>query len=206
MTKAADPTIKAAKAKDVKTVLERTTTPAAVSKEAEAKLTRELPPIKESFIEAQAEKFGTTVERVTEIAEAVAGSMPAPLVLEKREFSVEADVQEYFREIFQKEIRKRDTCPYMMEQIHIAPTGKQSTFNGRCGEKLETVQQAWVHHALHIMYDSGDPRTQRAMLMDIRELLWPTQEKSVRAALGPDERAEYSGALERHRARARARN
>lgn len=206
MTKAADPTIKAAKAKDVKTVLERTTTPAAVSKEAEAKLTRELPPIKESFIEAQAEKFGTTVERVTEIAEAVAGSMPAPLVMEKREFSVEADVQEYFREIFQKEIRKRDTCPYMMEQIHIAPTGKQSSFNGRCGEKLETVQQAWVHHALHIMYDSGDPRTQRAMLMDIRELLWPTQEKSVRAALGPDERAEYSGALERHRARARARN
>ncbi len=206
MTKAADPTIKAAKAKDVKTVLERTTTPSAVSKKAEAKLTRELPPIKDSFIEAQAEKFGTTVERVTEIAEAVAGSMPAPLVLEKREFSVEADVQEYFREIFEKEIRKRDTCPYVMEQIYIGPTGKQSSVHDRCGEKLETVQQAWVHHALHIMYDSGDPRTQRAMLMDIRELLWPTQEKSVRAALGPDERAEYSGALERHRARARARN
>ncbi len=206
MTKAADPTIKAAKAKDVKTVLERTTTPAAVSKAAEKQLTRELPPIKESFIEAQAEKFGTTVERVTEIAEAVAGSMPAPLVMEKREFSVEADVQEYFREIFQKEIRKRDTCPYVMEQIYIGPTGKQSSVHDRCGEKLETVQQAWVHHALHIMYDSGDPRTQRAMLMDIRELLWPTQEKSVRAALGPDERAEYRGALERHRARAQNRN
>jgi len=205
MTKAADPTIKAAKAGDVKTVLERTTTTAAVSKEAEKHLTKELPPVKESYIAAQAEKFGTTVERVTEIAQVVASGMPTPLVMEKREFSVESDVQAHFLEVFEKEIQKRETCPYVVEERYIGPTGKQSSVHKACGDKLETVQQAWVHHALHIMYDSGDPRTQRAMLMDIRELLWPTQEKSLRAALGPDERDEYSGALARHRARANAR-
>jgi hypothetical protein len=162
--------------------------------------------MKKEFLEAQVAKFGVPIDRLTEIAQTVSESMPTPLVVEKREFSVEADVQEHFREIFQKEIDKRATCNYVVEGNLVGPTGKQSSAHKLCGDRLETVQQAWVHHALHIMYDCGDPRTQRAMLMDVRELLWPTQEKSMRAALSPDERSEYKSALERHRARAQARD
>lgn len=203
MTKVKDKTLQAAKKGQITEVLEQVAD--GVSPEAEKELTRELPPMRPGFIAKQAEKFGTTVERVTEIAQTVAQTMPTPLVIEKREISVDSNVQEYFRELFQREIDKRKTCPFVQHGKHFNHRGQETSASSICGDKLETVQQAWVHQALHIMYDSGDPRTQRAMLMDIRELLWPTQEKSVRAALGPDERAEHRSALERHRARALAR-
>lgn len=226
MTDAIDPTIKLAKqaktdAGKVVELLDRTVTPCAVSPEATVVL-EQTPELAPEFIASQAKRFDVPVKRVDEIAQTVAQEQEPPLPsespnyytvetqlamergyveVEKREISVEGEVKDYFRDIYQKEIEKRSTCPYIVKTAHMGKTGKESSTWEACGDKLETIQQALVHQSLHIMFDSNDPRTQRAMLNDIRELLYPVQEKSIRAALGPDERKERWAALERHRLR-----
>ena len=205
MSNPVDPTIKLAKqaksdAGKIVELLDRTATPCAVSPEAQVVL-EQTPELAPEFIASQAERFDVSLKRVDEIAQTVAQEQGAAVVLEKREISVDAEVKDYFREIYQKEVEKRSTCPYIVKTSHMGKTGKESSTWEACGDKLESIQQALVHQSLHIMYDSNDPRTQRAMLNDIRELLYPVQEKSIRAALGPDERKERWAALERHRLR-----
>ncbi len=205
MTNPKDPTIKLAK--QVKTdagklteLLNRTVTPSAVSPEATVVL-EQTPELAPEFIVSQAERFDVPVKRVEDIAKTVAAEQGAAITVEKREISVDAEVKDFFRELYQKEIEKRSTCSFVVKTTHMGKTGKESSTWEACGDKLETIQQFLVHQSMHIICDSGDPRTQRAMLNDIRELLYPVQEKSIRAALGPDERKERWAALERHRSR-----
>ncbi len=205
MTKPTDPTIQLSKqakadAGKITELLDRTVTPCAVSPEAQVVL-EETPEIAPAFIASQAERFDVPIKRVDEIAQTVAAEHGAAVTLEKREISVDAEVKDYFREIYQKEIEKRATCPYIVKTTHMGKTGKESSTWEACGDRLESIQQALVHQSLHIMFDSNDPRTQRAMLNDIRELLYPVQEKSIRAVMGADERKERWAALERHRSR-----
>lgn len=200
MTKAKDPTIKLSEKGELTKLLYRTTVPSAISADAAVHLSK-APTLEPAFVEAQAKKFDVPEKRVAEIAQTVMRDEGPPMTLEKREISVEGEVKEIFRDEYHKEIVRRATCPYIVRSSYTGVSGKESSTWEKCGEKLESIQQALVHQSLHIMYDSGDPRTQRAMLNDIRELLYPVVEKSFRAILGPDERREKWEALERHRAR-----
>jgi hypothetical protein len=205
MAKPIDPTIKLSKqaktdAGKIVELLDRTVTPCAVSPEAQVVL-EQTPELAPEFIASQAERFDVPIKRVDEIAQTVAQEQGAAITVEQREISVDAEVKDFFRELYQKEIEKRSTCSYIVKTSHIGKTGKESSTWEACGDKLETIQQFLVHQSMHIICDSGDPRTQRAMLNDIRELLYPVQEKSIRAVMGADERKERWEALERHRSR-----
>jgi hypothetical protein len=148
------------------------------------------------FLKSEAERFHTTTEKVEAIAEVV--STEGPVFVEERTWEVDADIKEHFKELYEKEISRRRVCDQMIQveeerqrkQSDGQPTGRREMISvwKRCGAVYESFQQALVHQSLHLMFDAKDERTKRAMWNDIRELVYPTREKGIRAALTPQER------------------
>lgn len=173
-----------------------------ITPEAKEKLTQ-TPAFSKSFLEGEAQRFGVDRQKVEDVAAVVVEEAGPAMVVEEREWSMEGDVKEYFRELYEREIAKRQVCTWQIteewekQRTHEdgSPMGKpqQASVYRRCNAKLESIQQALVHHSLHLMFDSSDPRTQRAMWNDIKETLFPTREKSVRAALSVEERRRMMG-------------
>ena len=155
------------------------------------------PKFDDDFLKQEAKRFGTTKQKVQSVADAVMHEN-APVFVEERTWEVDADVKEYFRKLYEQEIRRRRTCREMIQveeerqrkSNEGAPIGRPEKISvwRECGVVYESFQQALVHQSLHLMFDSKDPRTKRAMWNDIRELLHPTREKGIRAALSPQER------------------
>lgn len=189
---AKDPTIKLAEqaktdATKVVELLDRATTPCAVSPEAE-KVLAGAPDFRPEFVEAQAKHFNVPLERVSQIVDEVVKT--EDVVLERHEYSHDEEIKVMLRNLYQAEVMRRATCPYIMTDTLIGATGKESTVHKACGVKYESIEQMIVHQQIHLALDSGDPRTQRVILNDMMEGIHPKQEKSVRAALGPDERVD----------------
>ncbi len=153
------------------------------------------PKFNDAFLEAQAEKVGSTTEQLAEVAAQV--SAESPVFVEQRTWEVDADVKESFRALYERDIRTRHTCREMIQieeerqrKQDGKPVGRGEKISvwTRCGVIYESFQHALVHQSLHLMFDSKDERTRRAMLNDVRELIYPTREKGVRAALTTQER------------------
>lgn len=173
-------------------MLERTQTPGAISDEAKAKLSKQ-PTLTPKFLEAQAKKFGASKEQVEAAANHAAQQVGPPIMVEQREFSVDADIQAHFRQLYNEEVAKRQVCTWQIQEEFSDPKSKSpatSFVSKRCNTRLESLEQMLVHVSLHILFDT-DARTARAHWNDIRELNFPTKEKSVRAPLGPDERRQW---------------
>lgn len=131
----------------------------------------------EPYIETVAAQTGLPAERAVEIAREVERSGEPALIVERIRAEVEA--KEIFEELFEKEVARIRTCPVRV---------KRESGWELCGLPLESIQQALVHHSIHLLH-CPDYRTQRATLNDIRELLYPTEIRGVRAALPAEERA-----------------
>ena len=162
----------------------------------EARTALEKRPVFEpQFLEQQAQKFGLPVDQVQEmVAEVLREGGPA-LVVEQRQFGVDEEAREHFRKLYQEEIRKRRTCNRWI----VEPGTQGKKVKRPCGSTFESIEQALVHHSIHLLYEA-DYRTQRAIWNDIKDLLHPMTEKSLRAALSVDERRRM---MQDHRLRAR---
>ncbi len=136
------------------------------------------PELKPEAVAATAEAKGVPYDRAIEIAnEVVTGQPPAVRV---EAYRAENELREVFLQLYSEEISRMKFCPVKVKQ----PGGSWST----CGASIDTIQQALVHHSMHLLY-SSDYRTQRQIMNDISEKLFPTEIRGVSAVLGPEERA-----------------
>jgi len=104
------------------------------------------------------------------------------VVVEERQFGVSGEAREDFARLYDLEIKRLGYCPL----DKIAHRSKK-TYGLQCRVPLGTFQEWLVHHQLHLM-TQADSRVQKQTNSDSRELVYPTSEKTMRAALGPDER------------------
>lgn len=160
-------------------------TVAPLSDEGKAALEKR-PEFSPAFLQRQAREFGIPVDKIEEIAAQVIREGAPTLVVEAREFGVDAEAREHFRQIYDLEIAKRKKCNRWVHEPD-AKTGKKE--KRPCGAEFTTIQQALVHHSIHLLFES-DYRTQRSHWNDVREILYPTQERGLRAALTPEERTK----------------
>jgi len=165
------------------------------------------PKFDDKFLEQEAKRFGASTQQVKDIASTVATD--GPVFVEQRTWEVDSDVKEHFRQLYEKEILKRRVCrEQIQEEVEEyrkdklgSPIGKPQKISvwRRCGAVYESFQQALVHQSLHFMFDSKDPRTQRATWNDILELNFPRREKGIRAALSTADRRRMMDPLLRDR-------
>ena len=136
--------------------------------------------------ETPEEAAAAAVERdlpqpVTEVVTTPKEMEARSVTVEERQFGVDAGAREDFARLYDAEIKKLGRCPLKK----IRPSEKKP--DALCNARLLNFQQFLVHHQIHLLLMS-DTRTQRQTNADARELVYPTSEKMVRAALGPQER------------------
>ena len=125
------------------------------------KLEKELtkPAEPELDVEQAAERFAIPPGRGRKIARDV---WKAEQKLSTTVFEHDSDLREYFRDEYQRQLQDKRTC------------GQKG-----CDYRYTTIEAAVVHHSLHLLTESKDGRTQRAIMKDIVELLHPTIETTV---------------------------
>jgi hypothetical protein len=121
-------------------------------------------------ITEEAEKFDLPVERVEEIAVEVQESSEPVLKMTLKQ--QESELRDRFYAIYNQQLEKFRACPF-----------------GGCKQELESIEVAISHIRLHLLMQAEDYKTARAIALDIEHQLFPQVEKSITAALGPDERA-----------------
>ena len=174
------------------TELLRETATAPISPEARATFEKR-PEFSRDFLERQSQQFGVSIEKIQEIADSVMAQGPPTFVVHAREFGVDTEARAHFRNLYDTEILKRRKCGRWIVE---ADDRTKKKIKRACGELFTDVMQAMVHHSIHILFES-DYRTQRAHWNDIRELLSPTQERGIQAALPQSEREKIADDLRR---------
>lgn len=135
------------------------------------------PALQPEFVEAQAAAAGVPVERAQAIAAEIQRQAGPALVIES--YRAENELKDVFRQLYEAEVLRLQHCPARVKGV----TGWQ-----QCGVPLDNIQQALVHHSMHLLWESNDDKVKRAVANDISEKLFPTDIKGVRAALTADER------------------
>lgn len=135
------------------------------------------PRLPDPSVEVIAKKTGLSSARAREIADEVSRGGEPALVVES--YRAENEARDAFKLLYEEEIVRLQRCP-----LRVRRNGEWDT----CGVELRDIQQALVHHSMHLMFESRDDRVRRAVTNDISEKLYPTDFKGVRAALTAEER------------------
>ncbi len=104
------------------------------------------------------------------------------VTIEERQFGVSGEARDDFARLYNAEIARIGKCP--LEKIG-RPRGGNAA--NTCNIPLLSFQHFLVHHQIHLML-TADSRVQKQTNAQALELVYPTSEKTMRAALGPDER------------------
>lgn len=103
------------------------------------------------------------------------------VTIEQRSFGVDDEARAGFHALYEREIASLKECPLPK----IGDARRKSP--ARCRMTLRSFEHFLVHHHLHLMIDA-DSRTQRSTNESARELVHPTSEKTMKAALPAEER------------------
>lgn len=140
-------------------------------------------PVNSDAIETAVAEFNLAPRKAKKIVEAV--------TIEERQFGVSGEAREDFARLYDAEIKRLGECP--LKKIGTAPKDTK-----KCRVPLLNFQHFLVHHQIHLML-MADSRVQKQTNTDSRELVYPTSEKTMRAALGPVERKRMLQDRERKR-------
>jgi hypothetical protein len=126
-------------------------------------------------IPSEAQKFELSEDRTLANAKLVQSEQPQVTMTE----TVRNDDQlERFRDIYSKELAKRNICEWVDE------AGKP------CLQSFTSVEQAIAHLRFHWMMQNYDIKTARAAAQDIEDRLFPVGERSTTIHLSIEERQE----------------
>jgi len=116
------------------------------------------------------------------------------IVVEERQFGVSGEARDDFARLYDLEIQRLGKCP--LPKIGWRKPKKKKTpgldedevvEHPRCSVPLLNFQHFLVHHQIHLMIMS-DSRVQKQTNSQALDLVYPMSEKTMRAALGPEER------------------
>ncbi len=107
---------------------------------------------------------------------------PGSVTIEERQFGVSGEARDDFARLYDAEIARIGKCP-------LVKIGKPRGGNAAntCNIPLMSFQHFLVHHQIHLML-TADSRVQKQTNAQALDLVYPMSEKTMRAALGPDER------------------
>ena len=108
-----------------------------------------------------------------------------PVVIEERQLGVSSEARDDFARLYDTEIKRLGYCP--LDKIQHFSKAVKDNGPRQCRVKLESFQHFLVHHQIHLML-TADSRVQKQTNAQALELVYPTSEKTMRAALGPEER------------------
>jgi hypothetical protein len=127
-------------------------------------------------IAEEAENFEVPEVRARKIAKDVESKAPALLVTLKQN---ESELRDRFEAAYLEEILRRQECGW-----------------DDCQHRHTTLIGAIAHLRWHMVNQDFDVKTARAVLLDIEHQQYPLIEKTLEAALGPEERARVLERIE----------
>jgi hypothetical protein len=109
----------------------------------------------------------------------------AEFTIEQRQFGVDGNIRDDFERLYESEVvwlNHEDIGGCPLKRIGASEKDKR-----KCHVKFRDFKHFLVHTHIHLMLQ-GDARTQKITNESARELVHPTSEKTLKAALGPKER------------------